>query len=176
MLPFQGMVITKQPPSYCIFTGILLATWFSNILLTCPYLLNLLPSPTPQLIPSASSHCKFPDISQLLTIPSCSLLVKFYKILNCTCGIFQIIQFYVLCNISLVHCKCASSKNSRDVYLQALDEKSLRLLNRDHNVKDAVRCTEVARQLFPGRASMDLIFGRPYQTKERFVISLITCN
>lgn len=50
---------------------------------------------------------------------------------------------------------------------QALDEMSLRLFNRDHSVKEALHCIGVAKQLFPGRVSMDVIFGRPNQTTER---------
>ncbi|CAL4091589.1 unnamed protein product, partial [Meganyctiphanes norvegica] len=47
---------------------------------------------------------------------------------------------------------------------QALDDNSLKLLNRDHAVNESLECLNLARFLFPGKVSIDLIFGRPKQT------------
>ena len=48
--------------------------------------------------------------------------------------------------------------------IQALDDDDLKLLGRDHTAAESLRCVEEARRLFPGRVSLDLIFGRPGQT------------
>ncbi|XP_045619968.2 radical S-adenosyl methionine domain-containing protein 1, mitochondrial isoform X1 [Procambarus clarkii] len=56
--------------------------------------------------------------------------------------------------------------NRVSIGVQALDAASLRLLNRDHSVQEALHCISIAKQLFPGRLSVDLIFGRPNQTTE----------
>lgn len=45
----------------------------------------------------------------------------------------------------------------------------LRQLNRDHSVREAAVCIQLANQLFPGRVSLDAIFGLPNQTIERCV-------
>ncbi|XP_042228643.1 radical S-adenosyl methionine domain-containing protein 1, mitochondrial-like isoform X2 [Homarus americanus] len=62
--------------------------------------------------------------------------------------------------------------NRVSIGVQALDESSLRLLNRDHSIKEAMQCIHVAKQLFPGRMSIDLIFGRPAQTTQSWAQEL----
>lgn len=64
--------------------------------------------------------------------------------------------------------------NRVSIGVQALDETSLRLLNRDHSVPEALHCINIAKQLFPGRVSVDLIFGRPNQTSGSLVKELET--
>ncbi|XP_071535057.1 radical S-adenosyl methionine domain-containing protein 1, mitochondrial-like isoform X2 [Panulirus ornatus] len=68
--------------------------------------------------------------------------------------------------------KALGGINRVSIGVQTLDETSLRLFNRDHSVKEAMHCIGVARQLFPGRVSMDIIFGRPSQTTESWVQEL----
>ena len=47
--------------------------------------------------------------------------------------------------------------------LQALDDKALTFLGRDHTARQGMRAAQLARQLFP-RLSIDLIYARPGQT------------
>ncbi|XP_071808239.1 radical S-adenosyl methionine domain-containing protein 1, mitochondrial-like [Asterias amurensis] len=47
--------------------------------------------------------------------------------------------------------------------VQALNDKDLQLLGRDHTSDESRKCIEEARRLFPGRVSIDVIFGRPGQ-------------
>ncbi|NXU50330.1 RSAD1 protein, partial [Turnix velox] len=47
---------------------------------------------------------------------------------------------------------------------QSLDDKELRLLGREHTAAEARGVVEEARRLFPGRTSIDLIFGLPGQS------------
>ncbi|KAG0726307.1 Radical S-adenosyl methionine domain-containing protein 1, mitochondrial [Chionoecetes opilio] len=51
--------------------------------------------------------------------------------------------------------------NRVSIGIQSLDGAALRLLRRDHCVKEAKTCVEAARQLFPNRVSTDLMFGLP---------------
>ncbi|NXT55985.1 RSAD1 protein, partial [Pluvianellus socialis] len=48
---------------------------------------------------------------------------------------------------------------------QSLDDAELRLLGREHTAAEARGAVEVARGLFPGRTSIDLIFGLPGQSR-----------
>ncbi|NXG87124.1 RSAD1 protein, partial [Stercorarius parasiticus] len=48
---------------------------------------------------------------------------------------------------------------------QSLDDAELQLLGREHTVAEARRAVEAARGLFPGRTSIDLIFGLPGQSR-----------
>lgn len=56
--------------------------------------------------------------------------------------------------------------------IQALDDSSLKFFNRDHSVEEALKFIEYAKKLFPGRVSLDLIFGRPRQTHKRWIDEL----
>ncbi|NXE10615.1 RSAD1 protein, partial [Lophotis ruficrista] len=49
---------------------------------------------------------------------------------------------------------------------QSLDDAELRLLGREHTAAEARGAVEVARGLFPGRTSLDLLFGLPGQSRE----------
>lgn len=48
--------------------------------------------------------------------------------------------------------------------LQSVDNSELQLLGRDHTADEALRTLEEAKKLFPGRTSIDLIFGLPGQS------------
>ncbi|ORZ36904.1 hypothetical protein BCR44DRAFT_1431963 [Catenaria anguillulae PL171] len=47
---------------------------------------------------------------------------------------------------------------------QSLDPATLRLFERDHSVETATRAAEWAKEVFPGRVSLDFIWGRPQQS------------
>lgn len=49
---------------------------------------------------------------------------------------------------------------------QSLDDAELRLLGREHTADEARAAVEAARGLFPGRTSIDLLFGLPGQSRE----------
>lgn len=55
---------------------------------------------------------------------------------------------------------------------QSLDAAELRLLGREHTVDEAQAAVEAARGLFPGRTSIDLLFGLPGQSLEAWARSL----
>ena len=55
---------------------------------------------------------------------------------------------------------------------QSLDDAELRLLGREHTAAEARAAAEAARQLFPGRTSLDLIFGLPGQSHEAWARGL----
>lgn len=48
--------------------------------------------------------------------------------------------------------------------LQALNDKDLSLLNRDHKSVDGLRALDLASEVFPGHVSVDLMFARPGQS------------
>ena len=48
--------------------------------------------------------------------------------------------------------------------VQSLNNKDLGVLGRQHTAQDALRILDVCKRLFPGRTSVDVIFGRPGQT------------
>uniref|UniRef100_UPI00398F1AC9 radical S-adenosyl methionine domain-containing protein 1, mitochondrial n=1 Tax=Pristiophorus japonicus TaxID=55135 RepID=UPI00398F1AC9 len=47
--------------------------------------------------------------------------------------------------------------------IQALRDRDLRILGRDHTAREALRSLEEARKLYPGHTSVDIMFGRPGQ-------------
>lgn len=49
-------------------------------------------------------------------------------------------------------------------YFQSLNDDNLVILERDHSSHDALCTMEEASRLCPGRVSVDLMFGRPWQT------------
>ena len=57
--------------------------------------------------------------------------------------------------------------NRVSVGVQALDEGSLKFLGRKHNVRDAVKAIEIARENFD-RFSFDLIYARPEQSMKEW--------
>ncbi|XP_031554154.1 radical S-adenosyl methionine domain-containing protein 1, mitochondrial-like isoform X2 [Actinia tenebrosa] len=58
----------------------------------------------------------------------------------------------------------AAGVNRLSLGLQSLSSKDLALLGRDHTAEESLRCLEIAKELFPGRVSIDLLFGRPGQS------------
>ncbi|NWU77016.1 RSAD1 protein, partial [Onychorhynchus coronatus] len=55
---------------------------------------------------------------------------------------------------------------------QSLDDAELRLLGREHTAAEARKAVEAARGLFPGRTSIDLIFGLPGQSRDAWAQGL----
>ncbi|KAM9177512.1 radical S-adenosyl methionine domain-containing protein 1, mitochondrial isoform 1-T1 [Mergus octosetaceus] len=66
----------------------------------------------------------------------------------------------------------AAGVNRLSVGVQSLDAAELRLLGREHTVDEARAAVEAARGLFPGRTSIDLLFGLPGQSREAWARSL----
>ncbi|KAL5018373.1 hypothetical protein ScPMuIL_004095 [Solemya velum] len=62
--------------------------------------------------------------------------------------------------------------NRVSVGVQSLKAGDLSVLGRDHTVEEAVRCVLESRKLFPGRVSVDMIFGRPNQTIDQWTEEL----
>lgn len=58
----------------------------------------------------------------------------------------------------------ASGVNRLSIGIQSLDDAELRLLGRNHTADEALGTLEEAKKLFPGRTSVDLIFGLPDQS------------
>ncbi|MTI18522.1 coproporphyrinogen III oxidase [Rhodobacteraceae bacterium RKSG542] len=59
----------------------------------------------------------------------------------------------------------AAGVNRLSVGIQALNDRDLKILGRQHNVAEAIRAVETARKTFP-QISFDLIYARPEQTLE----------
>ena len=57
----------------------------------------------------------------------------------------------------------AAGVNRVSLGVQALNDADLRFLGRLHNVEEALKAIELAREIFP-RLSFDLIYARPGQT------------
>ncbi|NWI58551.1 RSAD1 protein, partial [Calyptomena viridis] len=55
---------------------------------------------------------------------------------------------------------------------QSLDDAELQLLGREHTAAEAQRAVEAARGLFPGRTSIDLLFGLPGQSRDAWAQGL----
>ncbi|KAL3877750.1 hypothetical protein ACJMK2_035412 [Sinanodonta woodiana] len=62
--------------------------------------------------------------------------------------------------------------NRVSIGVQALNQNHLNLLGREHTVEQSISCVKKAGALFPGRVSVDVIFGRPKQTLEDWRIEL----
>ncbi|XP_065898861.1 radical S-adenosyl methionine domain-containing protein 1, mitochondrial-like isoform X2 [Dysidea avara] len=58
--------------------------------------------------------------------------------------------------------------NRLSLGVQALNDKDLKLLNRDHNRSEALQALSLCKELFPGRLNIDIIFGRPRQTVDEW--------
>ncbi|KAI9142583.1 hypothetical protein BKA69DRAFT_1123934 [Paraphysoderma sedebokerense] len=54
--------------------------------------------------------------------------------------------------------------NRLSIGIQSLNPKDLILLNRDHSLSESIRVIEQSRNLFPGKVSLDFIWGRPAQS------------
>jgi putative oxygen-independent coproporphyrinogen III oxidase len=65
----------------------------------------------------------------------------------------------------------AAGVNRVSLGVQALNDKDLRFLGRLHNVAEALKAIELAREIFP-RLSFDLIYARPGQTAEDWAAEL----
>ncbi|NWW21211.1 RSAD1 protein, partial [Falcunculus frontatus] len=63
---------------------------------------------------------------------------------------------------------------------QSLDDAELRMLGREHTAAEARKAVEAARGLFPGRTSIDLLFGLPGQSRDawaqRLEVALGLCD
>ncbi|XP_042688740.1 radical S-adenosyl methionine domain-containing protein 1, mitochondrial [Centrocercus urophasianus] len=66
----------------------------------------------------------------------------------------------------------AAGINRLSLGVQSLDDAELRLLGREHTAAEARAAAEAARKLFPGRVSLDLIFGLPGQSREAWARGL----
>ncbi|NXC45162.1 RSAD1 protein, partial [Penelope pileata] len=58
----------------------------------------------------------------------------------------------------------AAGVNRISIGVQSLEDAELRLLGREHTAAEARAAVEAARKLFPGRTSLDLLFGLPGQS------------
>ncbi|XP_054077458.1 radical S-adenosyl methionine domain-containing protein 1, mitochondrial isoform X2 [Rissa tridactyla] len=66
----------------------------------------------------------------------------------------------------------AAGINRLSIGVQSLDDAELQLLGREHTAAEARGAVEVARGLFPGRTSIDLIFGLPGQSQSAWARGL----
>ncbi|CAG5136572.1 unnamed protein product, partial [Candidula unifasciata] len=62
--------------------------------------------------------------------------------------------------------------NRVSIGVQTLNKTGLQILGRDHTAYESLRCLEMAKVLFPGRVSVDLIFGWPGQTLDMWLAEL----
>ncbi|XP_029828577.2 radical S-adenosyl methionine domain-containing protein 1, mitochondrial [Ixodes scapularis] len=58
------------------------------------------------------------------------------------------------------------------VGIQCLQDEELSRLGRTHTSEDALRCVEEAECLFPGRVSVDVLYGRPGQDLQQWLREL----
>ncbi|XP_076075077.1 radical S-adenosyl methionine domain-containing protein 1, mitochondrial-like [Mytilus galloprovincialis] len=58
--------------------------------------------------------------------------------------------------------------NRLSIGVQSLYKEDLEFLGRQHSVEDAIRCISDAKDLYPGDVSIDIIFGRPNQTVQKW--------
>ncbi|NXY00195.1 RSAD1 protein, partial [Centropus bengalensis] len=66
----------------------------------------------------------------------------------------------------------AAGVNRISIGVQSLDDAELRLLGREHTAAEAREAVEAARRLFPGRTSIDLLFGLPGQSQSAWARGL----
>ncbi|XP_017667310.1 PREDICTED: radical S-adenosyl methionine domain-containing protein 1, mitochondrial [Lepidothrix coronata] len=66
----------------------------------------------------------------------------------------------------------AAGVNRLSIGVQSLDDAELRLLGREHTAVEAQKAVEAARGLFPGRTSIDLMFGLPGQSRDAWAQGL----
>ncbi|XP_066188026.1 radical S-adenosyl methionine domain-containing protein 1, mitochondrial [Sylvia atricapilla] len=60
----------------------------------------------------------------------------------------------------------AAGVSRLSIGVQSLDDAELRMLGREHTAAEARKAVEAARRLFPGRTSIDLLFGLPRQSRD----------
>ncbi|XP_053851050.1 radical S-adenosyl methionine domain-containing protein 1, mitochondrial [Vidua macroura] len=60
----------------------------------------------------------------------------------------------------------AAGVNRLSIGVQSLDDVELRMLGREHTAAEARKAVEAAQGLFPGRTSIDLLFGLPGQSRD----------
>lgn len=58
--------------------------------------------------------------------------------------------------------------NRVSVGVQSLCDEDLKFLGRQHSADDAIRCVSDVKTLFPGKVSIDIMFGRPNQTVKQW--------
>ncbi|NXS91806.1 RSAD1 protein, partial [Jacana jacana] len=66
----------------------------------------------------------------------------------------------------------AASVNRLSIGVQSLDDAELQLLGREHTEAEARGAVKAVQGLFPGRTSIDLIFGLPGQSRDAWVWGL----
>ncbi|NXU63382.1 RSAD1 protein, partial [Horornis vulcanius] len=66
----------------------------------------------------------------------------------------------------------AAGVNRLSIGVQSLDDAELRVLGRDHTAAEARKAVEAAQRLFPGRTSIDLLFGLPRQSQDAWAQQL----
>lgn len=66
----------------------------------------------------------------------------------------------------------AAGVNRLSIGVQSLDDSELRMLGREHTAAEAWKAVEAARGLFPGRTSIDLLFGLPGQSRDAWAQQL----
>ncbi|XP_078510581.1 radical S-adenosyl methionine domain-containing protein 1, mitochondrial isoform X2 [Lissotriton helveticus] len=66
----------------------------------------------------------------------------------------------------------AAGVNRMSIGVQSLDDTHLKVLGRTHTADQALKTLQEAKLLFPGRTSVDLIFGLPGQTVTSWMQSL----
>ncbi|XP_066421800.1 radical S-adenosyl methionine domain-containing protein 1, mitochondrial [Molothrus aeneus] len=66
----------------------------------------------------------------------------------------------------------AAGVNRLSIGIQSLDDAELRMLGREHTAAEALKAVEAARGLFPGRTSIDLLFGLPGQSRDAWAQGL----
>ncbi|KAL2297733.1 hypothetical protein Nmel_016296, partial [Mimus melanotis] len=66
----------------------------------------------------------------------------------------------------------AAGVNRLSIGVQSLDDAELRMLGREHTAAEAGQAVEAARGLFPGRTSIDLLFGLPGQSRDAWAQQL----
>ncbi|XP_078345947.1 radical S-adenosyl methionine domain-containing protein 1, mitochondrial-like isoform X2 [Oculina patagonica] len=58
--------------------------------------------------------------------------------------------------------------NRLSLGVQSFSAKDLLLLGRDNTIKDSLQALQTAKSIFPGKVSIDLMFGRPQQTLDEW--------
>ncbi|XP_033748642.1 radical S-adenosyl methionine domain-containing protein 1, mitochondrial-like isoform X2 [Pecten maximus] len=62
--------------------------------------------------------------------------------------------------------------NRVSIGVQAFKDTDLKVLGREHSSLDSIKCIEEAVSLYPGRVSVDVIFGRPGQTLDSWITEI----